>query len=84
MICDTVSAGITYQKGEWNKSHNLDYYLTKEHRELIHPIIDEILIDVYTRIGQEGLKVINKKELKKIYYEHVRSDQNDQKHQNIS
>ena len=84
MICDTLAAGMTYQKDKWTKDYQLNYYLNKEHRDILNPIIDEILVDVYTKVSEEGLKVINHKQLKKIYYDHVRGDKNDQKHQNIS
>lgn len=84
MICDSLAAGMTYQKDKWTKDYQLNYYLKKEHRELLNPIIDEILVDVFTRVSKEGLKVINKKELKQIYNDHIRGDKNDKKYKNIS
>ena len=71
MICDNLAAGITYQGKNWTKEYQLSYYM-KDKKE-INPIIDKILIEVYTEVSKYGIdKIINKKNLKKIYYKHVK------------
>ena len=68
MICDTLAAGQTYQKEKWTKDYQLKYYLKDRERKIINPKIDAILIEVYTKISEEGInKVIKPKVLKEIY-----------------
>ena len=71
MICDNLAAGITYQGKNWTKDYQLKYYL--KDKKIINPIIDKILIEVYTEVSKHGInKVINKKNLKRIYYKNVK------------
>ena len=71
MICDNLAAGITYQGTSWTKEYQLSYYL--KDKKKINPIIDKILIEVYTDISKYGIKkIINKKNLKRIYYKYVK------------
>lgn len=80
MICDTLAAGMTYQKDKWTYDYQLNYYLKDRKLKHINPAIDEILLEVYETISeQESLDVINPKTLKKIYYKHV-GDVNDKKY----
>lgn len=68
MICDTLAAGMTYQKDKWTNDYQLKYYLKDREKRFIHPIIDEILLEVYEEISKKGIdEVINKKTLRKIY-----------------
>ena len=71
MICDNLAAGITYQGKNWTKEYQLSYYL--KDKKIINPIIDKILIHVYTEVSKHGInRVINRKNLKKIYYKYVK------------
>lgn len=73
MICDTLAAGMTYQKDKWTNDYQLKYYLKDRGKRFIHPIIDEILLEVYEEISKKGIDdVINKKTLKKIYNKHIK------------
>lgn len=72
MICDTLAAGMTYQKENWTKDYQLNYYLKDRERKHINPKIDAILLEVYEEIANNGIdEVINEKTLKKIYSKHV-------------
>ena len=72
MICDTLAAGITYQKEKWTKDYQLQYYLNDRNKKRVNPIIDQILLEVYEMISEQGInEVINPKTLKKIYYKHI-------------
>lgn len=80
MICDTLAAGMTYQKDKWTKDYQLQYYLRDRQKKHINPIIDEILLEVYKEVSEKGIDaVIRPKILKKIYSSHV-GDLNDKKY----
>ena len=80
MICDTLAAGMTYQKDKWTLDYQLKYYLNDRKRKHINPQIDAILLEVYELVSQKGInEVINSKTLKKIYKKHV-GDINDKKY----
>ena len=79
MICDTLAAGMTYQKDNWTNDYQLNYYLKARKKAKINPKIDAILLEVYEMISEQGIdEVINSKTLKKIYKSHV-GDINDKK-----
>ena len=68
MICDSLAAGITYQKKKWTKSYQLDYWMKIRKYAKINPKIDFLLTKVYTEIREEGIKkVITSKNLKELY-----------------
>lgn len=72
MICDTLAAGMTYQKENWTKDYQLNYYLKDRETKNINPKIDAVLLEVYELVSKEGIdRVINPKTLKKIYNKHV-------------
>lgn len=72
MICDTLAAGMTYQKDKWTNDYQLKYYKKTRESIYINPVIDAILLEVYEEISKKGIdEVINPKVLKKIYKNHV-------------
>ena len=80
MICDSLAAGMTYQKENWTNNYQFDYYKNARKKARINPITDKILLEVYETIANEGIdNVINKKTLKKIYEKHA-GDINDKKY----
>ena len=80
MICDSLAAGMTYQKEKWTNEYQLGYYKNARKKARINPVIDSILLEVYEAVAKEGIdNVINKKTLKKIYEKHV-GDVNDKKY----
>ena len=80
MICDTLAAGIIYQKDNWTDDYQLKYYLKDREVKHINPITDAILLEVYEMVSENGIdNVINPKTLKKIYVKHV-GDLNDKKY----
>ena len=80
MICDSLAAGMTYQKEKWTNEYQVGYYKNARKKARINPVIDSILLEVYEAVAKEGIdNVINKKTLKKIYEKHV-GDVNDKKY----
>ena len=72
MICDTLAAGMTYQGKNWTKDYQLKYYLEDRKRKHINPKIDDILLEVYGMVAENGVdEVIKPKILKTIYNKHV-------------
>lgn len=75
MICDTLAAGMTYQKDKWTLDYQLNYYLKDRDLKYVNPKIDKVLLEVYQKISEYGIDdVINPKVLKKIYEKHVEND----------
>ena len=72
MVCDTLAAGMTYQKEKWTKDYQLKYYLEDRERKHINPKIDNMLLEVYNSVSENGIdEVVKPKVLKKIYNKHV-------------
>jgi len=72
MICDSLAAGMIYQKENWTNDYQLGYYKKDRTKARINPIIDAILLEVYERVSEKGIdEIINPKTLKKIYVKHV-------------
>ena len=72
MICDTLAAGMTYQKDKWTNDYQLKYYLKDRENRYINPKTDKVLLEVYELVSKKGIdEVINPKTLKKIYSKHV-------------
>ena len=72
MICDNIAAGMTYRGKEWTQDYQLNYWLRKKDKITINPIVANILTDVFTRVAEEGVdKVIRKDMLRNIYDKHA-------------
>ena len=70
MICDTLSAGMTYQGKNWTKEYQLAYWNRTKDRVRMDESQKIALGKVYERIAEKGLKeVLKKKYIKNIYDE---------------
>ena len=68
MVCDTLSAAITYNKDTFNNNTELEYYMNKRKTANINKKIDKMLIEVYKEVSKSGIKkTVNSKNLKEIY-----------------
>ena len=68
MVCDELAAGMVYNGKNWTNSTQLDYYMTKERKNLIHPQVDKFLIAVFTEVSKKGLNAtLTKQNIKKLY-----------------
>ena len=73
MICDTLAASMVYNGKAWQQSTPLEYYNNRKDKEYINDKIKEILKEVYTQVAEQGVdKTVTKKNLKEIYYRHIR------------
>ena len=70
MICDTLSAGMTYQGKNCTKEYQLSYWNRTKDRVRMDESQKIALGKVYERIAEKGLKeVLKKKYIKNIYDE---------------
>lgn len=70
MICDTLSAGMTYQGKNWTKEYQLAYWNRTKDRVRMDESQKIALGKVYEKIAEKGLKeVLKKKYIKNIYDE---------------
>ncbi len=77
MICDTLAAGKTYQKKNWDKSYQLKYWEKEQKNVHMHESIQNVLTEVYTQVSEYGLnKTLNKKNLKNIYEKYTKNYKN--------
>lgn len=68
MICDKISAGMTYAGNNYSDSEPLEYYERERKTALIDERIDKVLIEFFTELKEKGLKkTLKKKKIKAIY-----------------
>lgn len=71
MICDDLSAGMTYKGKEWHQGYQLEYWQKHRAKKSINEKTDRLLVDVFTQVSINGLdNTINKKNLKDLYNKH--------------
>ena len=75
MICDKLSASITYNGKNWNNSSEYEYWKHEKTRTIINPKIENFLEEVFLEIKDKGIdKTINKKHIKALYKRHCIDD----------
>lgn len=76
MICDKLSASITYQGKNWNNGTELEYWRKKEvNSPMINEKIKKVLEEVFVEVSEKGIDpVINKKNLMRIYNKHCKNE----------
>jgi hypothetical protein len=73
MICDTLAAGMVYNKKDWTNSTQLEYWNRDKEKNVVimNEKIMNLLTEVYTLISINGIdRIINKKTLKGLYNKH--------------
>lgn len=72
MICDELAAGMIYKGKEWTNDYQLKYWNRTRDKVQINPKIEKVVVEVLTKVANEGIdKAIKKSELKKIYSKYV-------------
>jgi len=72
MICDNLAAGQTYQGNKWDKEYQLKYWNRTKDKVKLNKKIYDLLQEVFEEISEHGIdKVINSKNLKRLYNKHV-------------
>lgn len=68
MICDKLSASITYNGKNWTNSSELEYWLKARDLETINQKVSNMLTEVFEQVAKDGIdKVVTKKNLKELY-----------------
>lgn len=70
MVCDKLAAGIVYSGGKFIPQRELEYVKNSSDNKLLHEKTYNFIIEIFTELTSEPIKkVINKKNLKKVYNE---------------
>lgn len=73
LICDNLAAGMNYQGKNWHQGFQLEYFTNKESRLIANETLKKVLLEIYTKIAENGVyPTIKKNNLKKIYDKHVK------------
>lgn len=68
MICDDLSAGLTYQGKNWTNDYQYNYFMKRVDTLKMNDKIKDLLMCVFGEVKDKGIdKVLNKKKLKKLY-----------------
>ena len=79
MICDKISASITYMGKDWKQSSPMEYWSKKEGKEILNKKINNVLTETFFQVSKNGIKnTINKKNLKEIYNRYVYNEVDDE------
>lgn len=71
MICDKLSASKVYNGKNWTNSSELEYWLEERHKTKINKNVEEMLIEVYTQVADNGINAtLKKKNIKALYKKH--------------
>lgn len=73
MICDKLSASITYNGKNWTNSSELEYWTKEKQTAPINSKVSDMLTEVFEQVAKNGIdKTITKKNLKKLYEKHCK------------
>lgn len=81
MLCDKLSASITYNGKDWTNSSEYDYWQIEKKRIILNPKVENFLSAVITEIKDNGIdKVLTKKHLKEQYKKYCIDDTREYKY----
>lgn len=81
MICDKLSASITYNGKDWTNSSEYDYWQIEKTKIIMNPKTEHFLSAVITEVKDQGIdKVLNKKHLKELYKKYCIDDTTEYKY----
>ena len=75
MICDKMSASITYNGKNWTRNSEYDYWIKERENIVVNPKIDRFLTEVFTEVKDNGIeKTITKQNIKDLYKKYCIDD----------
>lgn len=75
MICDKLSASITYNGKKWTNSSEYDYWQIEKTRTIMNPKCEHFLTEVFTQVKDNGIdKTLKKKNIKELYKKYCIDD----------
>lgn len=79
LLCDTLSAGLTYQKDNWTKDYQLRYFIKTKDKYPMNEKQKNLLLRIYKDISIYGIdKVLDKENLKILYDLYINNEYNNQ------
>lgn len=76
MICDKISASITYNGKNWKDESPMEFWDLKQDKYFLNPKIADMLSEVFRMIAVYGIKsVLTKDNLKEIYDKYVNEEE---------
>ena len=82
MICDKLSASITYNGKNWTNSSEYDYWMIEKKKEIINTKYEKFLDAVFTQLKDKGIEAtINKKNIKNLYKKYCIDDKTEYKYE---
>jgi hypothetical protein len=74
MICDRIAASKIYNKGNYNNSMPYNHLMNDMSIHLLNPKLKDFLEEVFLNLKENGEKILNKKNLKKLYKKHTKNE----------
>ena len=74
MICDRVAASKTYNRGNYNNSCSLEYFYKEKPYMTMNKKLIDFLEDVFKKLSKNGEKILNKKDLYKLYIKYTKDN----------
>ena len=71
MICDKISASMTYKGKNWKESDPMEFWETRKDKYILNEKIADVLTEVFRMIAVYGVKSVLTKKNKEIYDKHV-------------
>lgn len=75
MICDQLAAGKVYQKSQWTKEYQLQYWRKQREKIQLNEALKQMLDKVYEEVADKGIKeTITKQNLKNWYNQYTQKE----------
>ncbi len=75
MICDRLSASITYNSKNWKQHMPLDYWNKEKHKLHMNEKIQDFVTEVLTQVKDFGInKTLTKKNIKNVYNKYCKNN----------
>lgn len=84
MVCDKLSANITYNGKDWTTASEYEYWQKEKARPftIINPKCEHFLTEVFTQVKDNGIdKTLNKKNMKLLYKKYCIDDKTEYKYE---
>ena len=71
MICDKLSASITYNGKDWTNSSELEYWKNEKTKIKVNKHVEEMLTEVFEQVAKNGINAtLKRKNIKALYKKH--------------
>ena len=75
MICDKMSASITYNGKKWTNDSQYEYWKKEKNRIIVNPKVENFLETVFIEVKNNGIdKTLTKKNIKNLYQKYCIDD----------